>query len=196
MKTLQIPLIMITFFSCYLFTYSKNEFPQFLFAEEDIQVYIGMVNDIRAQHGLHPYKYKKDAENASKDRIRTIYKKIEHKTYEEVRDSAYEWMHFGMYYDLLSYNVTLEMKKKDYSMIGPGEIVAGYLFVNKILVRDSLFREVLTGWLNSPPHRVKLLSDDDDTCAVSFANFGEKKGVFACMVIFSEFRVKKGKKTK
>lgn len=79
-------------------------------------------------------------------------------------------------------------------MIGPGEIVAGYLFVNKILVRDSLFKEVLTGWLNSPPHRQKLLSDEDDTFSVSFASFGEKKGVFSCMVIYKEFKMKKGKK--
>ena len=117
-----------------------------------------------------------------------------YRTYEEVRDSAMQWLHYGMAYDLLSYNVKLKMKKKDYSMINPGENCAGYLYVNKEMNRDSLFNELLTGWLNSPPHRAHLLSEYDDTFSVSFAEFGKGKGIFSCMVIFSEFKVKKGKK--
>lgn len=196
MKTHQMLLVHFFFLLSAITSYSKGTYPQFIYTnEEDSKVFLQMVNEIRAQYGLHPYKYKFDSEHAAQTRLRTIFTKIEGKRYEEVRDSAMEWMHYGIYYDLLSYNVTLEMKKKDYTMISPGEIVAGYLYVDKVLIRDSLFKELLTGWFNSPPHRQKLLSDEDDTFSVSFASFGEKQGVFSCMVIYKEFKMKKGKKT-
>lgn len=197
MKTLQNPLFVLLFIVASLNVYSNDSsYPQFLFTDNDIEVFTDMVNKIRGEHGLHAYRYKKDTENASRERINTIYKKIFNKTYEQVRDSAYEWLHYGMFFDLHSYNVSLDLDRKGYSMIGPGEICAGYLYVNKALHRDSLFSELLTGWLNSPPHRAKLLNEYDDTFAVSFANFGKGKGIFSCMVIFSEFKVKKGNKNR
>lgn len=196
MKTHQMILAHFFMLISALTSYSKDRYPQFIYTDEaDTKVFIQMVNQIRAQYGLHPYKYKKDSEEATQTRLRTVYQKIEGKTYEQVRDSAYEWMHDNVFYDLHSFNVSLDLDGKDYSMIGPGEIVAGYLYVDKIMVRDSLFKEVLTGWLNSPPHRLKLLSNGDNTFSVSFSSFGVKKGVFACMVIYTEFK-KKGKKTK
>lgn len=195
MKTHQMLLVHFFFLLSAITSFSKDRYPQFIYTnEEDSKVFLQMVNEIRAQYGLHPYKYKFDSEDVTKIRLRTIFTKIEGKSYEEVRDSAYEWMHFHVFNDLHSFNVSLDLDRKGYSMIGPGEIVAGYLYVNKVLIRDSLYNEVLTGWLNSPPHRLKLLSEGDDTFSVSFANFGEKKGVFACLVVYTEFK-KKGKKT-
>lgn len=196
MKLRHNPIILILIIISFLNVYSKEgPYPQFMFSDADMKVYTTKVNSIRAKYRLHPFKFKKDAVNATNIRVKTIYKKIEHKTYEEVRDSAQQWMHYGMTNDLDAYNVSLDLDKKGYSMISPGEIVAGYFCVNKEMVRDELFDELLDGWLNSPPHRVQLLSEYDDSFGISFAYCGPKKGVMTCMVIFKEF-IKKKKKGK
>lgn len=177
-------------------SHAKNSYPRFLFNDSDIEVFINMVNDVRAQHGLLPFSYNKDTERFCRIRNISIYNRILNKSYREIRDSAQEWLHYGFAYDALSFNVELDFEKKLYSLINPSEICAGFLNIRADLGRDSLFKVLLTGWMNSPSHRVKLLSEDDDTFAISFANYGDKQGVFATMVIYTKFSMKKNRHKK
>lgn len=172
--------------------------PQFLFSSpSDIAMFTTMVNEARSTEGKKPLEYKRYAQYLTERRLKTIYSKIRGKVLADIKDSALYYLHYGIVKDLINESVVYKGKK--YSILLPGENVAGFYLQSASF--DSLkeynteeikrmYEGFFNGWMNSSGHRDLLLQEGPDSYTISVAHFGEQ-GLFGCMIVFYEYKNKK-----
>jgi hypothetical protein len=103
-------------------------------------------------------------------------------TVKELRKNYLYHLHFGMYLDISLFDVRLEMnKKKNYSMISPGECIALF-FQDESNMVEALFN----GWKGSPSHWDAMMGESNDTIALEMKK--TDKGIIACLILFTIYK--------
>lgn len=157
-----------------------------VFTQEEKQIFLDSMNKYRLMIGLKPVQYLKDVERLANVRIETIYNHLKEisdtTTVKELRKNCLYHLHFGMYLDISLFDVRLEMnKKKNYSMISPGECIALF-FQDESNMVEALFN----GWKGSPSHWDAMMGESKDTIALEMKK--TDKGIIACLILFTIYK--------
>jgi uncharacterized protein YkwD len=179
-------IVLLLFLASPLFAEKGTSNFKKVFTQEEKQIFLDSMNKYRLMIGLKPVQYLKDVERLANVRIETIYNHLKEisdtTTVKELRKSCLYHLHFGMYLDVRRFDVRLEMnKKKNYSMISPGECIALF-FQDESNMVEALFN----GWKGSPSHWDAMMDESNDTIALEMKK--TDKGIIACLILFTIYK--------